>query len=297
MTNASWEDFWLNEGFTTYLERRIVEAVYGKPRADMEAMIGVRDLEDSRKTLDVPKDRTLLPDMTGRDPDDAYSTVPYEQGALFLTFLEAKFGRDTLDAFLRRWFDSHAFQSATTHDFLAALRTELMAGKPGAITEARVQEWLHSETVPAFAVLPRSDAFAKVEGVRDAWFAGGAIDAVAAAASTWSTQEWVHFVDGLPRQMDATRLAALDKRFSLTTSPNAEIAHVWYRLAIANHYTAAYGAMEQYLLKIGRRKLILPLYRDLAATPAGLKVALGIYKKARAGYHPLAKSAIDDVLK
>jgi leukotriene-A4 hydrolase len=297
VTNATWSDFWLNEGFTTYLERRIVEAVYGKPRADMEAMIGVRELEDSRKTLDVPKDRTLLPDMTGRDPDEAYSTVPYEQGALFLTFLEAKFGRDTLDAFLRRWFDGHAFRSATTDDFLAALRTELMATQPNAITEAQVQEWLHSETVPAFAVLARSDAFTRVEGVRDTWLKGGAIDVVAAAASAWSTQEWVHFVDGLPRQMDAKRLAALDKQFGLTTSSNAEIAHVWYRLAITNQYSAAYGAMEQYLLKIGRRKLILPLYRDLAATPAGLTVAREIYKKARPGYHPLAQSAIDDVLK
>ena len=120
VTNATWTDFWLNEGFTTYLERRIVEAVYGKPRADMEAMIGVRELEEGRKTLDVPRDRTLLPDLTGRDPDDAYSTVPYEQGALFLTFLEARFGRDNLDAFLRKWFDSHAFQSATTDEFLAS---------------------------------------------------------------------------------------------------------------------------------------------------------------------------------
>jgi len=297
VTNATWTDFWLNEGFTTYLERRIVEAVYGKPRADMEAMIGLKDLEDSRKTIDVPKDRTLLPDLTGRDPDDAYSTVPYEQGALFLTFLEAKFGRDTLDAFLRRWFDGHAFHSATTQDFLAALRSELMAKKPEAITEAQVQEWLHSETVPAFAVLPASDAFVKIEAVRDAWLEGGPIDAVAGAAASWTTQEWVHFIDSLPRTLEAARLASLDKRFALTASTNAEIAHVWYRLAIANQYTAAYGAMEQYLLKIGRRKLILPLYRDLASTPAGLAVAKRIYEKARAGYHPLAQSAIDEVLK
>jgi aminopeptidase N len=297
VTNATWSDFWLNEGFTTYLERRIVEAVYGRPRADMEAMIGLRELEDSRKTLDVPKDRTLLPDMTGRDPDEAYSTVPYEQGALFLTFLEAKFGRDTLDTFLRRWFDSHAFRSATTDDFLAALRTELMAPQPNAITEAQIQEWLHSETVPAFAVRAQSDAFTRVAGVRDTWLTGGTIDAVAVAAAGWSTQEWVHFIDSLPRQMAAARLAALDRQFALTTSPNAEIAHVWYRLAIANQYTAAYRAMEQYLTRIGRRKLILPLYRDLAATPAGLTVARDIYQKARAGYHPLAQSAIDDVVK
>jgi leukotriene A-4 hydrolase/aminopeptidase len=297
VTNATWTDFWLNEGFTTYLERRIVEAVYGKPRADMEAMIGVKDLEEGRKTIDVPRDRSLLPDMTGRDPDDAYSTVPYEQGALFLTFLEAKFGRDNLDAFLRKWFDGHAFQSATTAEFLSFLHENLMKSKQDAVTDAQLQEWLHSETVPAFAVLPKSDAFAKVESVRDAWLKGGPLDDAAARAAGWSTQEWIHFVDSLPRKMQPAQLASLDKRFGLTESKNAEIAHVWYRLAIANDYKPAYGAMETYLLRIGRRKLILPLYRDLAATPAGLELARKIYAKARPGYHPLAQTSIDDVLK
>ncbi|HYR28737.1 MAG TPA: M1 family aminopeptidase/hydrolase, partial [Thermoanaerobaculia bacterium] len=114
VTNATWHDFWLNEGFTTYLERRIVEALYGKHMADMQAAIGVSDLAESRKTLEVPGDRTLLPDLTGRDPDDAFSNVPYEQGRLFLVFLESKFGRDAFDQFLRKWFDEHAFKSATT---------------------------------------------------------------------------------------------------------------------------------------------------------------------------------------
>lgn len=263
----------------------------------MEAMIGVRELEEGRKALDVPRDRTLLPDLTGRDPDDAYSTVPYEQGALFLTFLEAKFGRDSLDAFLRLWFDTHAFQSATTDEFLQFLRQHLLQSKPDAVTEAQLQEWLHSETVPAFAVMPQSDAFVKVEAARDAWLAGGSLDAVASAAAGWSTQEWIHLVDSLPRRLDAQRLRALDARFHLTESKNAEIAHVWFRLAVANQYGAAYDAMESYLLRIGRRKLILPLYRDLAATPEGLKVAKKIYAKARSGYHPLAQSAIDEVLK
>ena len=296
VTNATWTDFWLNEGFTTYLERRIVEAVYGKSRADMEAMIGVRDLAEGRKNLDVPQDRTLLPDLKGRDPDDAYSSVPYEQGALFLTFLEARFGRDALDAFLRRWFERHAFRSATTEGFLAFLREQLMDNKPGAVTDAEIQEWLHSETIPAFAVLPKSDAFAKVEAARDAWLGGSGIDAIAGPAARWSTQEWIHFIDSLPRKLDAGRLAALEERFALTGSRNAEIAHVWYRLAIGNRYAHAYPALERYLKSIGRRKLILPLYRDLAATPDGLALAKKIYASARPGYHPLAQDAIDEVL-
>jgi hypothetical protein len=297
VTNATWHDFWLNEGFTTYLERRIVEEIYGKQVADMQAAIGVSDLADSRKTLEAKGDRTLLPDLTGRDPDDAFSNVPYEQGRLFLVFLESKFGREAFDAFLRKWFDEHAFESATTEEFLAFLTTNLLDRKPGAVTEVQIQEWLHSEGIPAFAVLPVSDAFAKVEQAREAWLKGGSIDALAKTASAWSTQEWIHFVDSLPRQMDAGRLTALDRRFMLTDSMNSEIAHVWFRLAIANRYTAAYPAMERYMIGIGRRKLIVPLYRDLASYPEGLELANKIFGEARAGYHPLAQTAVADILK
>jgi leukotriene-A4 hydrolase len=296
VTNATWADFWLNEGFTTYLERRIVEAVYGKARADMEAMIGVRELEEGRKTLEVARDRTLLPDLAGRDPDDAYSTVPYEQGALFLTFLEHRFGREAFDRFLREWFETHAFKSATTKEFLSFLKSRLLDKKPGAVTDDEIQGWLNSETIPASAVLPESDAFARVAAVRDGWLRGGSIDAVASAAKAWTTQEWIHFIDSLPRRMDATRLAALDRQFALSGAKNAEIAHVWYRLAIANRYEPAYPPMERYLLNIGRRKLIVPLYRDLAATPDGKVRAQKIYAAARTGYHPLTQSAIDPLL-
>src|SRR5688572_8800363 len=297
VTNATWNDFWLNEGFTTYLERRIVEALYGKHMADMQAAIGVSDLAESRKTLDVAGDRTLLPDLTGRDPDDAFSNVPYEQGRLFLVFLESKFGRDAFDSFLRKWFDEHAFESATTEEFLAFLKANLLDTKPGAVTDAQIQEWLHTEGIPMFAVLPMSDAFAKVEQARDEWLKGAAMDALAKTASAWSTQEWIHFVDSLPRKMEASRLAALDQRFKLTESMNSEIAHVWYRLAIANRYMAAYPAMERYMIRIGRRKLIVPLYRDLAAYPEGLALANKIFAKARDGYHPLAQTTVADILK
>ena len=295
VTNATWQDFWLNEGFTTYLERRIVEAVYGKRLSDMERIIGLRDLAQARADLTVAGDRTLQPTLGDRDPDDAYSVVPYELGALFLSFLENKFGRDTFDRFLRRWFDEHAFQSVTTAQFLEFLSKHLLSTRHGEVTEAQIQEWLHTESIPSFAVMPKSDALEKVEQARDAWLMSGSIEALA-QASAWSTQEWVHFIDALPRKLDADRLSALDRRFKLTDSPNAEIAHVWFRLAIANRYTAAFPAMERYMIRIGRRKLIVPLYRDLALTADGKAMAQRIYAKAREGYHPVAQSTVDDLL-
>jgi len=297
VTNATWPDFWLNEGFTTYLERRIIEAVYGKPRADMEAMIGAADLADSRATISVARDKTLLPDMSGRDPDDAYSTVPYEQGALFLAFLEAKYGRAAFDAFLKRWFDTHAFQSATTESFVAFLKAELMNARPGIVTDAQVQEWLHTEGVPAFAVLASSDAFVKVEQARDQFLVSGTTRGLVDASRAWSAQEWMHFVDSLPRSLTPAQMRALDEQFTFTTSSNAEIAHVWFRLAIATHYRPAYTAMEEYMIRIGRRKLVVPLYRDLAATPEGKALATRIFTKAKGGYHSMTTTAVEALLK
>jgi len=297
VTNATWTDFWLNEGFTTYIERRITEAVYGRPFAEMGATIGVSDLQKDRDTAEQPGDKTLLPDLEGRDPDDASSRVPYEQGSLFLRFIEAKVGREAFDRFLRQWFDEHAFTSATTQEFVSFLQERLLSSRPGVVTDAQIQEWLHSDSIPAFAVLPQSDAFMKVEQVRDAWLNGGAIAQLAMTASTWSTQEWMHFIDSLPRRMESNRLAGLDRRFTLSDSPNAEIAHVWFRLAIANHYTPAYPAMERYMVQIGRRKLIVPLYRDLATTPEGRTLAMKIYDKARAGYHPMTQDGVENTLR
>jgi hypothetical protein len=180
---------------------------------------------------------------------------------------------------------------------LAAIRRDLLPTKPGAVTEAELQAWLTSETVPAFAVMPTSEAFVNVERARDAWLGGGSLDALAATAEGWSTQEWLHFVNTLPRTLDRARMSALEARFALSRSQNAEIAHAWFRLAIAASFEPAYNAMETYMQRIGRRKLILPLYRDLAATPEGLTRARRIYAAARPGYHPLTQDSVDTVLK
>jgi len=254
-------------------------------------------LKDSRPTLTIPRDKTLRPDFAGRDPDDAYSEVPYEQGALFLTFLETRFERPAFDRFLRGWFDTHAFRSATTDDFLAFLKTELMNKQPGVITDAQLQEWLHSEGIPAFALLPQSDAFAKVEQARDAWLAGGPMGALAFASKAWSVQEWIHFVETLPRTLMLAKMSELDDQFGFTKSPNAAIAQVWFRLAIATSYKPAYATLENYLARIGRRRLIMPLYRDLASTPEGKVQAKEILAKTREGYHPIVQTAIELLLR
>lgn len=294
VTNATWRDFWLNEGFTTYLERRLVEALYGKRREQMEDFLGLQNLK--LEMADLPAaDQHLAIDLRGRDPDDGSTTVPYEKGKLFLQYLENRFGREALDTFLRNYFDRFSFQSIDTEQFLDDLRTNLVARKPSALTEQQIHAWIYEPGLPGFAVLPPADVFEPIDKARTAWLAG-TVAVAALPTREWSTQEWLHFLNSLPSELPANRLEELDGTFALSSSTNAEIAHSWFRVAIRNDYTPAYPKLEHYLTSIGRRKLVRPLYEDMMKTPAGAERARAIYAKARSGYHPITQTSIDAIV-
>lgn len=280
VTNATWSDFWLNEGFTVYLERRILEKVYGPEREEMEAVLGRRELD--REMDGLPEsDRVLHIRLQGRDPDDGCTLVPYEKGALLLRTIEREVGRARFDAFLRSYFDHFAFQSITTDDFLDYLRRELPTSVP-------LDEWIYRPGIPDGAADPHSDAFQQVESELARWQQGQAIDTHA-----WSTQLWLHFL----RTLQNPDMARLDREFHLTESGNSEILHQWLLMAVRAGYQPAFSRMEQFLASVGRRKFLKPLYTELMKTPEGRDRARRIYAAARAGYHPIAQTTIDGIVR
>lgn len=313
VTNATWRDFWLNEGFTVYLERRIQEAVYGRARADMEAALGLRELREEMTTLE-DADEILHVDLKGRDPDDGFTNVPYEKGALFLLHLEQTFGRARFDRFLRGYFDHFAFQSITTEQFLAYLKQNLLDKDPALASRVPVDEWIEKPGIPVTAPQPTSPAFGRVEEQAKRWL-GGQITAAQIPVAKWTTQERLHFLKfvqsaleppasaGGPAgtqlsQTERTRLMGeLDRALELTRSGNSEVAFQWLMMSIRNQYEPAYSRLEEFLLSVGRRKFIRPLYQELAKTPEGRERALAIYRRARATYHPIAVTTIDQDLK
>jgi len=294
VTNATWRDFWLNEGFTTYLERRIIEAVYGKPRREMEASLGRRSLEAEMLGME-PRDQILHVDLTGRDPDEGFTGVPYEKGALFLRHLEEIVGREKFDKFVRGYFDAHAFQSITTETFVDYLNKNLLAANPK-ISRSEVDEWIGKSGLPKNAPKPQSDAFAKVETQVNSWLKND-ITASGIKTTGWTTQEWLHFLTQLPLSIGADRMAELDKAHNLTTRGNSEIAFQWLLMSIRNKYAPANARLEEFLTTIGRRKFVRPLFEELAKTPEGIKRANEIYAKARPGYHPITQASVDTILK
>ena len=272
VTNATWRDFWLNEGFTVYVERRVLEKVYGCERAEMEAVLGRRELDRTMADLAEP-DRVLHVNLDGRDPDDGMTLVPYEKGALLLRTIEAAVGRARFDAFLRGYFDRFAFQSITTAQFLEYIRRELP-------TDVPLDEWTTQPGIPAGAAEPHSDVLERID--RD-----GPVN-----TAGWSTHEWLHFLRGLKHP----ELARLEHEFHFTESGNSEILCEWLQMAVRGEYEPAYPRLEEFLCSVGRRKFIKPLYAELMKTPQGRERARRIYAKARPGYHPIAQATLDGIV-
>jgi leukotriene-A4 hydrolase len=284
VTNATWSDFWLNEGFTVYIERRIQEAVYGRKREEMEAELGRAEL--MREMAGLPaKDTVLHIDLTGRDPDDGMTLVPYEKGYLMLRQIEETVGRKRFDAFLRSYFDHFAFQSITTAQALDYLKSKL----PDVAQKVPIDEYVNQPGLPAGAPNPKSEELTKASEAAKQWAAG----TLGLLPSNWSTQELLHFLRALPPQLTPRQMASLDTELHLTGTGNNEILQQWLLMSVANHYQPADSALEQFLLTVGRRKYIKPLYAELIKTPEGKVRARVIYTRARPGYHPMAQSTID----
>ncbi len=295
VTNANWNDFWLNEGFTVYLERRIMEATQGRPYSEMLATLGQQDLhQELERQGSGSVDSHLRLDLAGRDPDDGMTDIAYEKGYFLLRSMEEAVGREAFDTYLRGYFERHSFQSLTTDDFLQDLSEHLLAAHPEAEKAVDLAGWIDGPGLPEGASRATSDAFDQVEAQIAAWTGGTAAGKL--AVEGWSSHEWLHFLRSLPEDLAAERLAELDAAFAFTESGNSEVLSAWLTQSIDHGYEPAFPTLERFLMEVGRRKFLRPLYTHLAATENGKKIALEIYAKARPGYHAVSVQTLDALL-
>jgi aminopeptidase N len=295
VTNAVWPDSWLNEGVTSYFENRIMEALYGPARAGQEAALSFADMESAFKELgaDAPGTRLHNPDET---TEGGASGVVYDKGALFLRTMERTIGRERFDAWLRSYFDRHAFQPMTSARFLADLRANLIKGDKALEDRLKLDEWVYRPGLPANAVRPDPKAFAPVDVALAAFNGGDA--APAALWARWTTAERLRFLNGLPRRLPQPRLGELDRALNLSGSGNAEVLSAWLQLALANRYQPAVPAAERFLLSMGRGKFVAPIFRTLWGQGEwGRPIAERLYARARPLYHSVTTGQVDKILK
>ena len=291
VTNETWSDFWLNEGFTTYFERRIVEVLFGRELVEMEALLGLQELrEEMDDEGPESMDTALHVPLTGRDPDEELGTAAYEKGYLFLRLLEERTGRERFDDFLRAYFDRFAFQTVSSAQFCDFLKLRLLDGDPALAEELRIDEWVYRPGLPENAPVPASTRFERVDA-EAARFAAG-VKARELDTAGWTTQEWVRFLDGLPRPLAPERMAELDVAFAFADA-NAIVQRSWLLHVAETRYAPAVDALEDYLGRVGRRWLIRSIYERMAQTEEGRRWARSVYQKKRGAYHPVTRMAIE----
>ncbi len=294
VTNATWNDFWLNEGFTVYFERRLTEAMTDKSYADMLWELGYQDLEKAVNDIGKDsKDTHLKLDLSGRDPDDGLTDIAYEKGALLLRLIENNVGREKMDAFLNKYFKEHSFKTLTTEQFISYLNANLIKEDSTLARKLDINTWVYGAGIPPNAPRADHDRFDKVDATRTSFLNGTAPQNL--DTKGWTTHEWLHFLRKMPKPLSADKMAALDAKYHFSNSGNSEIADLWYVMAIAADYKPAYKPMQDFLSRVGRRKFIEPLYSEMMNT-GKQEMAKDIYGRYRGNYHPLAQTTLDEIV-
>jgi len=295
VTNATWNDVWLNEGFTTYFERRIMEAISGKDYNDMLWELGYQDMESDFKDLGMDSpDTKLYVDLKGRHPENGFTNIPYEKGAVFIKMLEENMGRKKFDAYLNNYFQTNAFVPMTTKKCLAFMQQYLFENDIKIKEKLHIQDWVFSPGLPNNCPHKNPIRFEKVDTARKLFEQSG--DVKNLVTTNWTTHEWLQLLRKLPHPLDHTKMNALDNAFQLTGISNCEIADEWYKLSISSNYEKAYPAMQDFLGKVGRKKFLEPLYREMMNTEANQKMAKDIFKQSKDNYHPQTAKKIKGII-
>ena len=298
VTNATWNDFWLNEGFTVYFEHRIMEKLYGR---DYEEMLALLDLQDLNETIESLKEENHNEDtklklaLEGRNPDEGVTDIAYNKGYFFLRLFEEKYGREKFDSFLKNHFSSNAFKSLDTDMFIADVKRYYRDTFDIALEDAMFNEWIFTEGLPDDCPVPQSDRFENVDSFIARWKKGEQLNQE--NSKDWSTHEWLHFLKNLPDTLTQSEMKELDKFGGFTASGNSEITTQWLVKVIRHQYSPAYAKLEEFLINTGRRKFLVPLYTELLKTPDGRQRAVEIYRKARPNYHFVATNTFDKMIK
>ncbi|XP_076960453.1 leucine aminopeptidase-like [Bidens hawaiensis] len=291
ITNKTNDHFWLNEGFTTYAERRIVEAVQGEEIAALNIGIGWKGLVDTvERFKDNIEFTKLLTNQEGVDPDDIYSEIPYEKGFQFLWRIERQIGRVAFDEFVKKYIAAFKFQSIDTQTFLEFLR----ANVPGIENDIDLKTWTEGTGIPPDAMEPVSNIYTKIVSLAHE-FKQGRMPSEEEVAN-WHGQQWELYLENLPKSVEALQVTALDQRYRLSESKDYEVKVAFLQLAIRSRCNEYYNVVEKTLKEVGRMKYLRPLYTALVQGKEEEKIfAQRVFAETRETYHPIAQGVVESI--
>jgi hypothetical protein len=284
----------LNEGFTTYIEHRIVEEVYGAEAEKLQAALSRQLMEQEIEKIGGESVETrLVMDLAGRDPDSVGSSIAYDKGQFFLRALERAVGRERWDKFLRNYFANFKFESLTSEQFAVYLKDNLfLKDEVGSVS---VRDWLYGTGLPNDCPQVESSELSGIRAEVLRFEQGTA--AADLQVQEWQTPHWLLFLREIPRPLTVLRVSDLDRTFDLGRSRNSEILHEFLLISVESGYQEVYPTLRKFLVEQGRRKFLTPLYSALSRTPDGLELAKQIFSAAGPTYHPVSRIAVEEILR
>jgi aminopeptidase N len=315
VTNRTWNDFWLNEGFTVYFEQRIMEELYGKSVSDILSAIEFYELQDELKTIASsknPEDSRLFLNLKGRDPDDGMTDIAYVKGSFFLKTLEQKVGRENFDLFIKSYFKKHAFKTINSNDFINYLEENLLEKNK---IKFNHKAWIYKEGLPKNCLQIYSPRINKMKVLANDFAQGEEIfkpkisyerirvkrKIINKKISKYIkrkdhiVQEWQTFIRALPKSISKEKLKIIDVHLGFKNCGNSEIMTEWFTLALENNYTEINSDIERFLKKVGRRKYLVPIYK--AMNKVNPKLAKQIFENSKNQYHAVSRNSIEELLK
>lgn len=292
VTNATWEHAWLNEGWTTYAEKRISEVLYGQDHIQITNYIErVRMFDVMEHVITDPKFTCLRTYLEGVSPDEGFSLVSYTKGYAFLALMEQEVGREAFDAFIQKYINAFAFQSLTTEEFIDFMRAEL----PSVFDLVNVQEWLYEPGFPETALEIQSRQVDEVEAVSDKYRQG--VLPTADIVNDWDWLQTMIFLRALPETISIEDCHYFEDLFGFGVDTYPQVLGEFYKVCIRSGYEQIYPQVEALFSVTGRLAVIMPLFRTMLDTEWTQALARPLFEEMREGYHPHTVAAFQRFLK
>ena len=289
VTNATWQDFWLNEGWTTYAEIRITELLEGKDFNDLNSVFHERELMTAMQRLGMDSPHTCLKNTEKEEADGAFR-IPYYKGCFFLQECERAVGRARFDAFIQKYMKRFRFQSITTETFLDFMKAE----QPEIFEKVDVRRWVYEPGMPDGWREPQSKLYDEMKTVLDAYLHG--TRPTRAQTENWLSDQVKSFLQGLPASIPADDCPRLEEALNLPKWNDAAHYSFFYSTCIASGYEAILPRVEAYAEKIGRMLYILPVFRALIATEWSRPHARPLFERVKSHHHQITANGIERLL-
>jgi len=291
VTNATWEDFWLNEGWTVYAERRILEMLNGRESSELDSVIGRNNMFTDMKVFGMDADPTCLKfSQAGKHPDAVMSRVAYEKGYSFLVALERLVGREAFDPFILRYIEEQQFQSLTTEDFIAYLNKHL----PDAVKRIDLDTWIYAPGFPEDAPVFSSGLLEAVERAVEGYSAGHLPNEQ--DLKRWTPAQKELFLQLIPGTVPAADCRMFKVLLGLEASQNKQLLTAYLLTAIRSDCVEVIPEVEELLAHVGRGLFVRALFRTLASTEWSRDQARPLFEKFKERYHPIVQAGVTRVL-